>query len=87
MSERRASLLIASAVLLGGLAGLLLLPEEGYSFPEPLKTVDVGTTDLSERVIVAGEDFLSIKTVQGVPISRMSNLKWMRHLQAISLSS
>ena len=61
MSERRASLLIASAVLLGGLAGLLLLPEEGYSFPEPLKTVDVGTTDLSERAIVAGEDFLSDK--------------------------
>lgn len=62
LSERRASLLIAAAVLLGGLAlGALLSPEEGYSFPEPLKTVDVGTTDLSGKAIVAGEDFLSDK--------------------------
>ena len=62
LSERRIGGLLAAGLLLGGLAlGLFFSPGEGYAFPEPLETTDVGTTDLSGQAIVADETFLSDK--------------------------
>lgn len=59
LTLRQKSLVIAAALLAGGLLyGFYTAPEEGCSFPKPLTTMDGGTTDLSDRAIVAGDDFL-----------------------------
>ncbi len=53
-------LLIALGVLaLSVVLAAVFKPEEEYRFPEPLSTVDEGTTDLSDKEIVADETFLS----------------------------
>lgn len=49
-------LLINLGILaLSVLLAVVFIPEEGYRFPEPLSTVDEGTTDLSDKAIVADE--------------------------------
>lgn len=58
LTFRQASLVIAGVLLAGGLLlGALAAPGDGYSFPAPLKTTDVGTTDLSDKAIVPDETF------------------------------
>ncbi len=58
LSPRSISLLVVIGVFLLALLILLLLPPRSdYRFPPALRTKDEGTTDLSDRAIVAGEDF------------------------------
>lgn len=58
LNYRQKSLIIIAAVLLSGFVfGLIFSSGEKYSFPAPLTTVDEGTTDLSDKAIVADETF------------------------------
>ncbi len=59
-------LLIALGVLaLSVLLAAVFKQEEEYRFPEPLSTVDEGTTDLSDKAIVADESLEGVTKVLG----------------------
>lgn len=56
--RQKSILILLGVLLLSVLLAVVFRPEDGYHFPEPLSTVDEGTTDLSDKAIVVDESFL-----------------------------
>lgn len=66
LTYRKKSLLILLGVCaLSALLAVIFRPEDRYHFPEPLSTVDEGTTDLSDKAIVANESLKGVTKVLG----------------------